>query len=173
MLLVDRFKEGAPPDYFEQIKALFKRHPNTTIIWAHLGVGRVVRPFKAQGALIEEMINDPAFKHVYFDISWSEVAKYAVATPESTKNVADLINRHPDRFLFGTDEVAPKDQKAYLSVYEQYSPMLKLLDEKARQQLLKGNYERIFDAGRLRVRAWEKSHLKVANLTAVSSNGGG
>ena len=30
-----------------------------------------------------------------------------VATPESTRVAADLINRYPDRFLFGTDEVAP------------------------------------------------------------------
>src|SRR5262245_2750160 len=92
-------KPGAEPAYFAQIKELFKRHPNTTIIWAHLGVGRIIRPVQAQGALIEGLIKDPAFNHVYFDISWSEVAKYAVATPESAKHVAELINRYPDRFL--------------------------------------------------------------------------
>ena len=157
-------KEGSSPAYLEQVKALFKRHPNTTIIWAHLGVGRIVRPVKAQGVLVEEMIKDPAFRNVYYDISWSEVAKYAVATSESAKSVADIINRYPDRFLFGTDEVAPKDQRAYMSVYDQYGPMLKLLSDSAREKLLKGNYERIFDAGRLKVRAWEKSHLKNAAI---------
>src|SRR4051794_12672254 len=30
-------KEGSPPAYLEQIKALFKRHPQATIIWAHIG----------------------------------------------------------------------------------------------------------------------------------------
>src|SRR4051794_10849003 len=79
-------KEGSPPAYFAQTKALFKRHPKTTIIWAHLGVGRIVRPVKEQGALVEEMVKDPAFSHVYFDISWNEVAKYAVSTPETTRN---------------------------------------------------------------------------------------
>ena len=39
-------KEGTEPAYLNQIKALFKRHPNTTIIWAHTGLGRVVRPSK-------------------------------------------------------------------------------------------------------------------------------
>src|SRR6187431_1910004 len=34
--------EGAEPVYARQIRALFERHPKTTIIWAHLGVGRVV-----------------------------------------------------------------------------------------------------------------------------------
>src|SRR5436190_3553268 len=35
-------KEGSPPAYLEEVKALFRRHPKTTIIWAHLGVGRIV-----------------------------------------------------------------------------------------------------------------------------------
>lgn len=153
-------KEGSPPAYFEQVKALFKRHPKATIIWAHIGVGRVVRPAKAQGALVEELLKDPAFNHVNFDISWSEVAKYAVATPESTRAVADIINRYPDRFLFGTDEVAPPDQETYLRVYNQYAPLWKLLDREASEKVRKGNYERIFDDARRKVRAWEQAHVK-------------
>ena len=42
-------KEGSKPAYLDQIKAVFKRHPNTTIIWAHTGMGRVVRPIKNNG----------------------------------------------------------------------------------------------------------------------------
>lgn len=153
-------KEGAPPAYFEQVKALFKRHPRATIIWAHLGVGRIIRPVKAQGVLIEELLKDPAFSHVCFDISWSEVAKYAVATPESARSVADVISRYPDRFLFGTDEVAPRDQEAYLRVYDQYAPLWKLLDRETSEKVRKGNYERVFDEARRKVRAWEVAHVK-------------
>ena len=47
--------------------------------------------------------------HVYFDISWDEVAKYIVASPEAIAATAALINRYPDRFLFGSDEVGPTD----------------------------------------------------------------
>lgn len=153
-------KEGSPPAYFEQIKALFKRHPRATIIWAHIGVGRIIRPAKAQGALIEEMLKDPQFSHVNFDISWNEVAKYVVATPESAKSVAGVINRYPERFLFGTDEVAPRDQETYLRVYNQYAPLWTLLDKGTSEKVRKGNYERIFDEARRKVRAWEKEHVK-------------
>ena len=152
-------KEGSPPAYLDQIKALFKRHPNSTIIWAHTGMGRIVRPVKDHGAAVEAILKDPAFKNVYFDISWDEVAKYLVATPETTKIAADLINRYPDRFLFGTDEVAPKTQAAYLKVYYQYDPLWKLLTPDTVQKVRKGNYERLFDQARLRVRAWEKTHV--------------
>ena len=65
------------------------------------------------------------------------------------------MNRYPDRFLFGTDEVAPPDEGKYMRVYEQYAPLWKSLDESTSQKIRRGNYERIFDAARVKVRAWE------------------
>jgi hypothetical protein len=153
-------KAGAAPAYAAQVKTLFKRHPNATIIWAHIGVGRIVRPVKEQGALVVDIIKDPELKNVYFDISWDEVAKYVVATPESTKHAADIVNRYPDRFLFGTDEVAPTSQEKYLKVFNQYEPFWKLLTAEASEKVRKGNYERLFDEARRKVRSWEQSHLK-------------
>ena len=50
---------GRPPAYLEQMKALLKRHPNTTIIWAHTGVGRVVRPIKDHAANLAVILSDP------------------------------------------------------------------------------------------------------------------
>jgi predicted TIM-barrel fold metal-dependent hydrolase len=152
-------KEGAEPAYLAQVKALFKRHPKTTIIWAHTGMGRVVRPIQNHAANIEAMLGDPAFNHVYFDISWDEVAKYLVATPASTQIAADLMNRYPDRFLFGTDEVAPSSQEKYLKIYYQYAPLWKLLNPEASEKVRKGNYERLFDEARRKVRAWEKAQV--------------
>src|SRR6187455_3679249 len=37
-------KTDAEPAYLTQMKALLKRHPRTRIIWAHMGLGRVVHP---------------------------------------------------------------------------------------------------------------------------------
>jgi len=104
-------------------------------------------------------LKDPAFSNLYFDISWTEVAKYLVSTPEATKTAADLINRYPDRFLFGTDEVAPGNQEDYLKIYSLYDPLWKLLTAEASQKVRKGNYERLFDEARRRVRAWEQANL--------------
>jgi predicted TIM-barrel fold metal-dependent hydrolase len=150
-------KEGSQPVYLDQMKALLRRHPSTTIIWAHTGLGRVVRPIKNHAAHLAEILSDPAFRNVYFDISWDEVAKYIVATPESTHVSADLMNRYPDRFLFGTDEVAPSNQQQYLKIYYQYGPLWKLLDESASEKVRKGNYQRIFDTASRKVRAGEAS----------------
>jgi len=153
-------KEGSQPAYLDEMKALLKRHPNTTIIWAHTGMGRVVRPITNHAANLAAILSDPAFSHVYFDISWDEVAKYIVATPESTRIAADLINRFPERFLFGTDTVAPQAQQQYLTVYHQYKPLWDLLSKETSDKVRRGNYERIFDNARRKVRAWEAEHVQ-------------
>lgn len=147
---------GPQPVYLSQMQALIKRHPKTTIIWAHTGVGRIVRPIKAHALILDSMLSDPAFSNLYFDISWTEVAKYVISSPEATQLTANLINRHPDRFLFGTDEVAPKDQQKYLKSYEMYKPLFALLTPDASERLRLKNYDRLFDEARSKVRAWEK-----------------
>jgi len=153
-------KPGQEPYQVLQLRELFRRHPKTTIIWAHCGLGRIVRPVKDQIGIVERGLSNPDLAHLHIDISWDEVAKYLTATPETTQAVADLINRHPDRFLFGTDEVAPTDQAKYLKVYDMYAPLFARLTPEASQKVRKGNYERLFDAARAKVRAWEKANVK-------------
>jgi amidohydrolase family protein len=152
-------KPGKPPAYLDQMRELIKRHPKTTIIWAHTGMGRIVRPVEHHAAVLEAMLKDPAFSNLYFDISWTEVAKYITATPEATKIAAELLNRYPDRFLFGTDEVAPANQESYLKIYSLYQPLWKLLTPETSEKVRKGNYVRLFDEARRNVRAWERVNL--------------
>jgi hypothetical protein len=145
--------------YFDQMKALLARHPNTTVIWAHTGLGRIIQPITGHVAMLEEILSDPGMNHVHFDISWTEVAKYIVDSPEAVAMAASVIQRYPDRFLFGTDEVAPQDQQSYLKIYDQYAPLWKALPPEASAKLRMGNYERLFDEARRKVRAWEKANV--------------
>jgi Amidohydrolase len=154
-------KSGQEPYLIQQAKALILRHPKTTIIWAHVGVGRIVHPVPKHLAMLENaIVTGPPTLH--FDLSWEETAKYVTQTEATTAAVASLINRYPDRFLFGTDEVAPGDQSAYLKVYRLYEPLLRRLTPEARAKFLTGNYERIFDEARRRVRAWEAANVGAA-----------
>ena len=159
------------PVYLTQMKALIRRHPDTTIIWAHTGLGRVVKPLGAQATytpmrnknhidFLAEMLDDWDFKNLYFDISWDEVAKYALASPQVESRVASLFNKYPDRFLFGTDVVAPADQSAQLRVFHLWDPIFAQLTPRTSLAIRKTNYERLFDAARVRVRAWEKKNLQ-------------
>ena len=165
----------AEPVYLTQAKDVLRRHPDATIIWAHLGLGRVVHPDRSMASastaerspafmrVIEDILNDQSLNHVHFDISWDEVAKYATETPESLQRTADVLNRFPDRFLFGTDNVAPKNPEAYFRVYEMYAPLWEKLTPETKAKVLKSNYERLLDEARRKVRAWEKANVADGN----------
>lgn len=159
------------PIYLSQMRDLLRRHPNTTIIWAHTGLGRIIRPVEIQASpgslerpihhvdLIAGLLGDPQLSHLYFDISWDEVVKYATATPEVEARVAALFDRFPDRFLFGTDNVAPPDQETDLRVFRRWDPIFARIRPETREAVTMGNYERLFDAARRRVREWERQNV--------------
>lgn len=163
-------KKGAQPIYLNEMKDLVKRHAKTTIIWAHIGLGRIVHPVgygsdaTAERSpnhidIVKQILDDPKMANIYFDISWDEVAKYLVASPETVKKCAEIMDKYPDRFLFGTDVVSPPDQKFYMAVYEMYEPLWKALKPETSEKIRKGNYARLFDAARKKVRAWEAANV--------------
>jgi hypothetical protein len=163
-------KVDAEPVYLRQTKDLLRRHPTATIIWAHTGLGRIVRPAEVTATSaersplhvesLEAMLTDPALRHVLFDISWDEVAKYAVSSPEASARVAALLNRFPDRFLFGTDTVAPASAESYFRVFDLWAPIWQQLTPEASRKVRIDNYVRVFDEARRRVRAWEAGQVK-------------
>jgi len=164
-------KEAAEPVYLTQMRSLLRRHANAPVIWAHTGLGRVVHPAQSSpsaGAaerppnhleILAAMLEDPTLAHVSFDISWDEVAKYIVGTPDATRRTAEVINRHSDRFLFGTDEVAPRDRDQYFKVFRMYEPLWAQLTADARAKVTQGNFNRLFDAAHAKVRAWEAKNV--------------
>jgi hypothetical protein len=148
-----------PPAYLDEMKALLLRHPATTTIWAHTGVGRVIRPIRHHAEMLEGILKDGGMRHVMFDISWDEVAKYVVESPETLRIFSALINRYPDRFLFGTDSVAPKTPQEYLTTYRIYAPLWSSLTTEASFNVRIANYERVFNEAARRVRVWEAGQL--------------
>jgi len=159
-------KSDSEPAYLKELKALFKRHKNATIIWAHMGLGRTVGPSKNYFTLIEEILSDPELPNLYVDISWDETAKYLVANADVTSRTAELISRHRDRFLFGTDAAAPPDQPTYLKTYRAYQPLWNILDGETCRKVRSSNFARIFDQARSKVRAWENAHVDDSRLAA-------
>ncbi|HEX4998621.1 MAG TPA: amidohydrolase family protein [Terriglobia bacterium] len=161
-------KPGESSYQQNQLRELFERHPETTVIWAHGGLGRVVHPVKDQLAIMDRALSSGKAPRLHVDISWIETAKYLVATPETIQATASLINRHPDQFLFGTDEVAPVDQKSYLKILDLYAPLFAKLTPEASEKVRKGNYERLFDEARRRVRAWEEKNIRPIPTASIA-----
>src|SRR6516162_4176033 len=57
-------KTGAEPVYLRQMKDLLRRHAHTTIIWAHIGLGRVVHPVQAQATEEADFERTPAYQEI-------------------------------------------------------------------------------------------------------------
>ena len=106
------------------------------------------------------MLSDSDLSHVATDISWDLVNEYMVASEESTKAWADLLNKHPTRILFGSDSVAPSSWEGYNKSYEILQDLWELLTDETMQLVTIGNYERLFDESIERTRAWEASMLE-------------
>ena len=153
---IDNVRPAEPPDHAEALLRLFAEHSETAIIWAHTGLGRFIAPAPGHVAWLDSFLSDARYDHVALDISWDEVAGHVTADSATTDAWAALINRHPTRFLFGTDAVAPDSWESYVANHTVYTTLWQRLDPEARTQVERLNYERIFDAAIPRIRAWER-----------------
>jgi hypothetical protein len=160
-------KPDQEPYVLLQFKDLLLKHPNATVIWAHAGVGRIVRPVKDHLGLLDRALANPGLKHLHIDLSWDETSKYVTANEEALIATANLIEKYPDRFLFGSDVVAPKSIDAPMAVYNGYEPLWKALRPETVRKVTLENYERIFDEGRRNVRAWEKANIGAVGARAL------
>ena len=146
---------GERPTYFDDFVEVVRRHGGTTILWAHAGLGRFVEPTPDYAGLIEGLLRDPALDHLHFDLSWDVVAEQLVESPETRAAWAALVNAWPDRFILGSDAVVSKEAASYRRNLDVWKPLLDEFDPEASHLVRLGNYERLFDAARERVRAWE------------------
>ncbi len=161
---VARVRPGERPAHYDDLLAVLAAHPGASVIWAHTGLGRFVTPTDRHLALLDEMLADSRYDHVMLDISWDEVATYVVRDADTLAAWAALIEKHPTRFLFGTDSVAPSDWDAYIRTHMVYQPLWEQLGADARAKVERRNYERIFDAAVPRVRAWEQRQPSIRSL---------
>ena len=89
--------EGAHPTFLAPMKSLLRRHPRTRIIWSHIGLGRIIRPVKDHLRIIEGILKDSLYEHVYFDISWDEVAKYLEMTETTAERSGNRCSNAAER----------------------------------------------------------------------------
>lgn len=154
------FRGPSKPQYLDEFKLFMKKHPNVTIIWAHfMGNGRGVHPYPEHWKYIDEMLGDPAFRHVYIDLSWGTViASHVVDTPEHLKQTADLIRKYPDRFLYGSDQGATSDWKLVKKSYDAWDPLWNEIGPELARKVTRENYDRLFDRSKNSMRTWEREH---------------
>jgi hypothetical protein len=74
------------------------------------------------------------------------------------KLTADLIRKYPNRFLYGSDQGATADGDVVRKSYDVWAPLWKDMGPARTQLITRDNYDRIFDASRKNMRAWENAN---------------
>ncbi|WP_374519653.1 hypothetical protein [Hydrogenophaga sp.] len=175
--------EKTKPRYLDAILE-FLKHPdcqNTTIIWAHAcGLGKYSRALPSHLSNIEKLLESSDHQHVKVDLSWDTVAEQLLYTDEELKkgdkrnldtkklnDLVELISKHPDRFLFGSDSLSPNSTKIWDQTADTYQPLFESLKklpngEAVCEKFRIGNYIDNIRNARLKVRLWEKLCLPYA-----------
>ena len=145
------------PTYWDALEKLFDRHPRTYIIWAHTGLGRYVKARKNHTRWLSSLFK--SHPRLYMDISWDVVAHQFFEKKKLAPSWKTFLEHHSQRILFGSDIVAPTPKK-YSDIKSLYAKVWEELPSSAVNNILFDNYIKLFDKARVRVRAWEKKHLK-------------
>jgi hypothetical protein len=120
------------------------------------------------GTSVSDQFNDSHFHlanyvqrgidvRAFLDIMGARVRRSTVVSSKVCGETASLTNPALDRVL-GT--VAPAGAPQSVAVYDLYAPLWRALRPEASRKIRFGNYERLFDEGRRRVRVWEKANVR-------------
>lgn len=150
------------PKYLQGLKDLFshKYVKDTTIIWAHAGgLGRFVNAPDNHVETLRGMLESEECPKLYIDLSWTVVADKLTVDECTTEKWRALIEEFPDRFIFGSDTLAPKTAQSWNATYEKYEGLRNALKETTTRQVFFKNYERLFVEARPGIRHYENTRL--------------
>ena len=151
--------------------------PKAIVDWAHTGLGRFVKPTKNHLKTVSQILD--ACPNWYTDLSWDLVQDYIVHPKPGMPSLdewARFVIKYQDRILWGSDSViytknriddkgnpvrgAAMPVKDYLAVKDILKPLWDKVGPKVANKVRYANHVRLFDAARVRVRAWEATHAK-------------
>lgn len=129
--------------YLPLLENILKIYPNNKIILSHLGLSRELNNIspKEHTDVLNELLNK--YKNLYCDISWHILHSQKFKYTSQRQFYIDLMNKHPTRFLTGTDFVShiSKTEKTYKNELKITSSILKYLNDYAYQRIALGqNY---------------------------------
>ena len=133
-----RLKE---PVYLHEMEAALRKHPDTRFIWAHVGVSRNLRiPSLLHHAdrLLKSCDN------LWFDLSWVVFEENVAPGGKLDRSWCALIERHPDRFMIGTDKVGHFG--TYVEEIQKYDLLLDALSPESARSVARENFFRVLPA---------------------------
>lgn len=127
--------------YLDELKRALAHNRKCKIIWAHVGISRRVE-VKKLTKIADELLQKN--NNLWIDISWVVYDYYFLDKfpnnfydGDSLDDWVKLIEKHPDRFLLGTDKVGHFD--TYPAEVVKYYQLLDKLKTKTAENICKNN----------------------------------
>ena len=129
--------------YLPLLEHILKSYPKNKIIFSHLCLSRELTNINSEEhtQVLHDLLNK--YNNVYFDISWNILHRQKFKYANQRQHYVDLMNKHPTRFLTGTDFVSyiSKTEKTYKTELKETSSILKYLNNYAYMRIVLGqNY---------------------------------
>lgn len=106
-------KRERNPLYLGELEEALRNHPHTRFIWAHAGTSMELHRHQEKLDFLLEtvtrLLND--YPNLYIDLSWTMLNPYLVnESGQPNRDWLDLVERHPTRFMLGSDVVGRFDK---------------------------------------------------------------
>ena len=189
-------------EYFRGIEDLVARHPDTTIVHAHMGgIGKFARPGENHVAKLRELLT--RYPNYNIDMSWDVVAEnyspHSAETDPTLKaadeaarsariqQMAALIQEFPKRFIMGSDALISRNENSISATHELYSGAKRnaegnferktgLFDhlDTALPNVLSENFDALLNDAKVKSSAYENGMMKedLKALQAAAVNNG-
>lgn len=134
-----RIKE---PLYLEELEEALKKHPYTRFIWAHAGTSNSINLRNDLHFLDEEIERLlKTYANLWIDLSWSVLEEHLLNSREQLKTRwLKILQRHPDRFMVGSDLVGNFDRMGELLA--EFDDVLAALSKSDARKLAHDNFLR-------------------------------
>ncbi len=136
------------PIYLPELEEALQAHPRTRFLWAHAGTSAEIH--RAQGRIPElrGIVEDLLDRHdnLWVDLSWSVLDAYILDAEGRPREAwLDLLRRHPDRFVIGSDVVGRFGKLQ--SKMQEFDVVLDALPKDAAEKIAHGNVAALLRRG--------------------------
>lgn len=146
-------KREPNPLYLQEIEEPLRAHPKVRFIWAHAGTSAEIHRRQERLDFLYDTLDRmlTTYPNLYIDLSWSMLDTYLL--DEKGKAASDwvrLVERHPDRFMIGSDVVGKFDNLG--EHMSRFDPFLDALEEGVARKVAKENFLAILPEQSVKVR---------------------
>jgi len=129
---ISRGNDVKEPLYLDELLQAFEAFPKTQFIWCHAGISRRLN-VEGMPAILDGVLATHK-DHVRIDLSWVVYGDYI---KNDWDNWLALIEKYPDNFLVGSDQVG--SYAGYAATVRDYDELLKKLSKSTRDKVGRTN----------------------------------